>query len=115
MSNPNPIELLRPARRAELDDRCLRDIAGRVFEDLRALTGDGVGISRATYGAGETQAIDYMAQLAEAEGLEVRRDGAANLVIELAGREPDAPCIVCGSSCKASSYSSMAWFVWPNS
>lgn len=94
--NTRPINL-RAASHAAPTEKDLREIATRAFDELRALTGDGIGISRATYGDGESKAMDYVAALAEAEGLAVRRDAVANLVIELPGRDPDAPCIVCGS------------------
>lgn len=92
----SPIKLQLAAKTA-MTEKDLRELSTRVFDDLRALTGDGIGISRATYGDGETAAMDYMARLAESEGLVVRRDAAANLVIELSGKDPAAPCIVCGS------------------
>lgn len=67
------------------------------FSDLRELSGDGTGVTRASYGRGETLGLDYVAQLAAEGGLEVERDAAANLVITLAGRKPDLPLVATGS------------------
>src|SRR5690348_2918143 len=92
----SPIKL-QVAAKAAMTEKDLTELSARVFDDLRQLTGDGIGVSRATYGDGESAAMDYMVRLAESEGLAVRRDAAANLVIELPGKDPDAPCIVCGS------------------
>lgn len=89
--------LKRRSDSVRLDERDLRGIGMQFFADLAALTGDGTGISRATYGEGETRAIHYVAQLAAAEGLVCRYDAAANLVVELPGQDPSVPCIVCGS------------------
>ncbi|MBK18888.1 MAG: Zn-dependent hydrolase [Rhodospirillaceae bacterium] len=71
--------------------------ATKIFEDLRELSVDGPGVSRATYGSGETAAMQYCADLAEAEGLTVSYDEVANLVIELPGKAPNEPHIICGS------------------
>ena len=72
-------------------------LADRIFTDIRKLSEDGPGVSRDSYGPGEQAAIDYCAELATSEGLVVRFDEAANLIIEIPGKDPDAPCIVCGS------------------
>jgi N-carbamoyl-L-amino-acid hydrolase len=70
--------------------------AQRIFDELRALTSDGVGITRESYGAGENAAIDYLKQLAEQAGLHVRYDRAANLIIDMPGHD-GAPALWCGS------------------
>jgi N-carbamoyl-L-amino-acid hydrolase len=72
-------------------------LAERIFDDIRALSADGPGVSRDSYGPGEQAAIDYCAELARKESLDVRFDAAANLIMELPGKDPEAPCIVCGS------------------
>ena len=80
-----------------LDEAGLRALAVTIFDDLRRIGADGVGISRDSYGAGEQQAIDYCRALAEGEGLAWHMDAAANLVVELAGGEKDSPFVICGS------------------
>jgi N-carbamoyl-L-amino-acid hydrolase len=73
------------------------ELAEKIFDDLRKMSIDGPGVSRATYGPGETAAMKYCAELAESEGLSAHYDGAANLVIELPGKEPNEPFLICGS------------------
>jgi beta-ureidopropionase / N-carbamoyl-L-amino-acid hydrolase len=73
------------------------ELADRFFTDIRAMSLDGPGVSRDSYGPGEQAAIDYCVELAKSEGLNVRFDQAANLIIEYPGEDTDAPCIICGS------------------
>src|ERR1700748_2730600 len=68
-----------------------------LFDQLR---GDGLGepgVSRAPYGAGEQRAHATVAKAAEALGLEIARDDAANLYMTLPGRDRTAPVLVIGS------------------
>ena len=69
----------------------------KLFDDLYAQSFDGVGVSRETYGDGETKAMALLAAFAESEKLDVDYDEAANLVITLAGERSDLPYVVCGS------------------
>ena len=78
-------------------DPALRQWAVGLFEALRRLSHDGVGISRPSYGAAETAAIQVIADAALAEGLEVEYDGAANMVVSLTGQRPELPFAACGS------------------
>ena len=71
--------------------------ASQIFEELKSLSGDGPGISRETYGSGETSAMEYCVELAKKEGLSYWFDEAANMVIELPGKDSKAPFIICGS------------------
>ena len=75
----------------------LRALSATMFDDLRRLSGDGIGINRETYGAGEQAAMDYCVAVAGAEGLASRFDEAANLIVELPGRDADAPVVICAS------------------
>jgi beta-ureidopropionase / N-carbamoyl-L-amino-acid hydrolase len=75
----------------------VRALANDIFEALRATTGDGVGITRASYGEGESAALDIVEAKARALGLQVERDAGANLVVSLEGSEPDLPYLACGS------------------
>jgi N-carbamoyl-L-amino-acid hydrolase len=74
-----------------------RVFAEKLFDLLARKTGDGVGITRASYGAGESLALDLVEVEARACGLKTQRDEGANLVVTLEGTEPDLPCIACGS------------------
>ncbi len=74
-----------------------RALAEQLFAELAARTGDGVGITRASYGDGESAALDIIERAARTLGLDAERDAAANLVVTLPGREPDLPILACGS------------------
>jgi N-carbamoyl-L-amino-acid hydrolase len=63
----------------------LQPMAQQLFDEVRRLSGDGVGVTRASYGAGESAAADYLRGFAEQEGLEVSVDRAANMVFSLPG------------------------------
>ncbi|CAM3530691.1 N-carbamoyl-L-amino acid hydrolase [Bordetella sputigena] len=72
-------------------------LAERLFEQLRAQSHDGVGITRDTYGAGEQAAHETLAECGRLLGLEVARDAALNLYLTLPGRRRDLPAVVTGS------------------
>lgn len=78
-------------------DPTLKEWTLGLFEALRRMSFDGVGISRATYGEGESGAIALVAEAARREGLQVAHDAAANLVVTLPGRRPELPFVACGS------------------
>jgi len=69
----------------------------QLFERLRQASAAPLGVTRESYGAGENRAHELVAEAGRAAGLRVERDGAANLVVTLPGREPDAPFVACGS------------------
>ena len=75
----------------------LRPLAAQLFEDLRRISFDGVGITRECFGPLETAAQDLIAQAATAHGLEVERDRVRNLVVTLPGAAPSAPFVATGS------------------
>ena len=68
-----------------------------VFAQLRELSGDGIGVTRPSYGRGETLGLDHIAELAAEGGLAVERDAAANLVVTLGGSDPSLPVVATGS------------------
>ena len=72
-------------------------LAAGLFDQLREMSFDGVGISRETYGPGETEAMQVFEALGKAHGLETRWDGARNLIIALPGSEPGLPVVASGS------------------
>ncbi|MGO4576478.1 Zn-dependent hydrolase [Cupriavidus sp. 2TAF22] len=80
-----------------MDIEELKPLAQTLFDDIRALSSDGVGVTRDSYGAGETAAADYLRAFAQREGLHVEADGAANLVFRLGGAASDAPAAWVGS------------------
>jgi N-carbamoyl-L-amino-acid hydrolase len=71
--------------------------ADALFLALHALSFDGVGITRDSYGAGEQRAHDLLREHAELSGLQVSMDAALNLYITLRGRTPDTAVVMTGS------------------
>ncbi|WP_270936363.1 Zn-dependent hydrolase [Falsiroseomonas oryzae] len=72
-------------------------LAERLFEELRAATHDGVGITREAYGPGERKAHEIVRAAADALGLESRHDPVGNLLMTLPGSDRAAKRIVLGS------------------
>lgn len=72
-------------------------IARNLFSVLAERTRDTVGITRESYGRGESIAAEIIEACAMRHGLAVERDAAANLVITLPGRDSAAPFFACGS------------------
>ncbi|WP_093346153.1 hydantoinase/carbamoylase family amidase [Variovorax sp. PDC80] len=75
----------------------LRPMAEKLFSDVRELTFDGVGVTRQSYGRGESDTADYLRAFAASEGLEVRADRAANLVFGLPQTATASAVTWCGS------------------
>jgi len=74
-----------------------RDLCEALFEELRLATGDGVGITRESFGPGESRALDIIERTARTLGLATDRDAGANLIVTLSGVQPDLPYFACGS------------------
>lgn len=72
-------------------------LAERMFDELRAKSFDGVGITREAYGPGEAMAHAMVARESEALGLEVATDFAGNLYATLPGADRAAPRVLIGS------------------
>lgn len=72
-------------------------LAARLFDELRARSQDGDGVTRASYGPGEQRAHDLFRRTAEMLGLEVETDAAGNLYASLPGRDRLAPRWLTGS------------------
>ena len=64
-----------------------REFCEGLFARLREATGDGVGITRESYGAGESLALDIIENAARQFGLDTERDAGANLVVTFPGSE----------------------------
>lgn len=75
----------------------LKPLAERLFTDIGALSFDGVGITRDSYGAGESAAIGYLRHFAGQHGLQVQNDRAANLIFTLPDEDATAPAAWVGS------------------
>ncbi|SFC19731.1 N-carbamoyl-L-amino-acid hydrolase [Polaromonas sp. OV174] len=72
-------------------------MAEDLFKQVRALSADGVGVTRESYGRGESAAADFLRDFALQQGLQVSVDGAANLRFSLPGIDLNTPAIWCGS------------------
>src|ERR1700733_12344786 len=68
-----------------------------LFDQLRQDGLDEPGVSRDPYGAGEQRGHATVTRAAEAMGLEISHDDAANLYMTLPGRDRTAPVLVIGS------------------
>jgi N-carbamoyl-L-amino-acid hydrolase len=71
--------------------------AEALFAALHRIGWDGTGITRPSYAAAESAALDHIAAAAHALGLATRRDRAANLVVTLPGADPVLASVSCGS------------------
>src|SRR5580693_6056686 len=87
----------KPSRNVFIDDADDRRLAVEVLDALRAASFDGAGITRESYSGRESAALDIVEAKAREFGLETERDTGANLVVTLAGSEPDLPFLACGS------------------
>jgi N-carbamoyl-L-amino-acid hydrolase len=74
-----------------------RGMADALFDALRADGLDEPGVSRDPYGAGEQRAHQTVRRAAEALGLEIGQDAAANTYMTWSGADRSAPPVVIGS------------------
>src|SRR5690349_22431979 len=72
-------------------------LAERLFEELRARSFDGVGITREAYGPGERMAHALVREAAEGLGLECSTDPIGNLYMTLPGQDRAAKRVLLGS------------------
>ena len=73
------------------------DLASRMFDELRAKSTDGLGVTRDAYGAGERMAHALARREAEALGLDVQADPVGNLYMTLPGTDRAAKKVLLGS------------------
>jgi N-carbamoyl-L-amino-acid hydrolase len=71
--------------------------AGRWFDHLRRHSQGRLGVTRASYGAGEQMAHDLMQGIGRTLALDQRIDAAGNLYLTLPGRDRALPAIMTGS------------------
>lgn len=74
-----------------------REIAPRLFAALRAMSFDGLGITREAYGPKETAAHALVRAEAEKLGLATSTDHAGNMYLTLPGADPGLPRLIIGS------------------
>ena len=75
----------------------LAEMARALLAALRDAHHDGIGITRETFGAGETAAMRRVEAIARDAGLDCAWDAAANLRITLPGTDAALPAAACGS------------------
>lgn len=73
------------------------DLAARMFDELRASSTDGLGVTRDAYGPGERMAHALARREAEALGLDVSADPVGNLYMTLPGTDRAAKKVLLGS------------------
>lgn len=71
--------------------------AQKLFDDVRALSIDGPGVSRQGYGPVESKVVDYLLEVGRRLGLETNRDAAGNWWMTMPGKDRSLPAIVAGS------------------
>lgn len=69
----------------------------KLFEELRDLSSDDRGVTRAAYTPSETAALDLVERVAKKYQLQAARDPAANLVVSLPGQDSPLPSVFVGS------------------
>ncbi|MEI6319933.1 MAG: hydantoinase/carbamoylase family amidase [Pseudomonadota bacterium] len=75
-------------------DPSLKAVAGKLFDQVRQATYDGVGVTRASYGDGENRAMAIIEAFARDEGLACERDAVDNRIIHVRGEPAGAPVLI---------------------
>lgn len=70
------------------------ETAAAIFADIAELTRDEDGVTRASFGAGETRAMEYLEALADRHGLWRGRDGVGNVHFGLDSSLPERYALV---------------------
>src|SRR6056297_2060659 len=77
--------------------RSERAYVASLFDELRAGSVDGLGVTRDTFGEGEQFGYEVIEREARQSGLEISRDHGANMYMTLDGRDREAPAVMTGS------------------
>jgi N-carbamoyl-L-amino-acid hydrolase len=93
--DPSTAQPTQPSPSAPTSDN--QRLAVDLFRTFREMSFDGVGISRETYGPGETRAMQVIEALAARHGFETAWDAARNLIVRLPGQARDLPVVATGS------------------
>lgn len=80
-----------------MEMHALQPLAQQLFADICALTFDGVGVTRASYGEGENACAAYLEKFVRSEGLDVTTDRAGNFIYFDPADTRSTPAIWCGS------------------
>ena len=74
-----------------------RELAARLFDELRRRTADGPGVTRECLAQGENRAIELFREFAGANGLRSWSDAGANLIVALPYDDGSKPALVLSS------------------
>ena len=55
------------------------EFCSKIFDDVRAMSKDGPGVTRQGYGPVETKTLDYLTAIGRDLGLEIKKDPAGNI------------------------------------
>jgi N-carbamoyl-L-amino-acid hydrolase len=75
----------------------LRELAEKLFDELRRRGGDGRGVTRECYAEGEEAAIQLFRETANQHGLACSFDRASNLMVALPDDDQSKPALILGS------------------
>ena len=70
---------------------------GKLFDDVRAMSQDGPGVTRQGFGPVETAVLERLTEEGVRLGLEIRKDDAGGVWMTLPGRNRALPAFVAGS------------------
>lgn len=73
------------------------EFAQKCFDDIRAMSKDGLGVSRQGYSSVETAVLEYFKKIGQQLNLEIQTDKAGNVWMTLPGKNRDLPALVSGS------------------
>lgn len=59
------------------------EFCSKIFDDVRAMSKDGPGVTRQGYGPVETKTLDYLTAIGRDLGLEIKKDPAGNIWMTL--------------------------------
>ena len=69
----------------------------RIFDHVRSMSVDGIGVTRQGYSETENDVMSYLSSIGEELGLEITTDAAGNVWMRMPGRDRTLPAIVAGS------------------
>ena len=65
-----------------------------IFDTVRKMSADGLGVTRQGYSTTETEVLDYLKMIGQELGLEINTDLAGNVWMCLPGKNRDLPAFV---------------------
>ena len=68
-----------------------------IFDTVRKMSADGLGVTRQGYSPTESEVLDYLKMIGQELGLEINTDLAGNVWMCLPGKNRELPAFVAGS------------------